>query len=231
MNKKYDCVVLTYNVPHRKTYDTLCLLKACGYSDVLVWAVPMHYKKKFRPKYEHRPELVVKIAPEELCRNLGYDYVLSENGYGDLDIPADTPVLVCGAGIIPDDFVKAHKVINAHPGYIPLARGLDAFKWAIVEDLPIGVTSHLIGDEVDAGYVFERREIPVYENDTFHALAQRVYENEIQMLVDAIRHTGDELTHIPAGENELHRRMPPETEQNLMKSFDLYIQKHHTEKE
>lgn len=26
--------VLTYNVAHRKTYDTLCLLKARGYEDV-----------------------------------------------------------------------------------------------------------------------------------------------------------------------------------------------------
>lgn len=30
MKNKYDCVVLTYDVPHRKTYDVLCLLKSGG---------------------------------------------------------------------------------------------------------------------------------------------------------------------------------------------------------
>ena len=141
------------------------------------------------------------------------------------DLPADknVPLLVCGAGIIPQNIIKTCTVINSHPGYIPLVRGLDAFKWAIAEDKPIGVTTHIIGGEVDAGEIIRRKIIPVYKNDTFHAAAQRVYENEILMLAEALTLLNEEHKCIPAGDNELHRRMPPEIERGLMKAFEDYI--------
>ena len=219
-----DCVVLTYNTLHRKTYDTLCLLKASGYQDVLVWAVPMHYKKTFKPIYEHRPPLSNQISTKEVCANFGYDYVVSDHGY--YGIPADdtTPILSCGAGIIPQEIVDRYTIINAHPGYIPYARGLDSLKWAIYDGLPIGVTTHFLGDEVDAGKIIERREIPVFSNDTFHSLAQRVYENEVEMLVGALKWKEDECFYESAGEYILHKRMQPEQEMHLMEKFQLLVQ-------
>lgn len=122
--------VLTYPVRHRKTYDVLSLLKANGYSDVKVYAIPFHYQKKKRTLIQHRPEMNFHV-PEisKLCFNFGYSYEL-----GDLEsfhIENDRIVLIAGAGILPQEFVDAHTTINSHPGYIPNCRGLDAFKWAI----------------------------------------------------------------------------------------------------
>lgn len=222
MDREYDCVVLTYNVKHKKTYDTLCLLKAKGYHKVLVWATPFTYVKKFHPIFEHRPEMIVDIDTERLCKNFGFDYRLSKSGYDELKVSQDTPVLVCGAGLIPDDFIKKYKVINSHPGYIPLARGLDALKWAIHDNVAIGATTHIIGDEIDAGEIIERREIPVYINDTFHALSQRVYDNEIDMLVRTLELLDEKHTYISAQGEEAHKRMPPEIEKNLMMNFENY---------
>ncbi len=224
-SQKYDCVVFSYNVPHRKTYDVLTLLKANGYQDVLVYAVPMHYKKRFVPLYEHRPKVVVNIQPSSLSNSLGYDYLEGED-YEQFNTCINVPILICGAGIIPEQVIKNNNVINAHPGYIPNARGLDALKWAIVEDSPIGVTTHLLGDEVDAGSIIDRSIIPVYKNDTFHAVAQRVYENEVIMLVAAIDHVFDEHEYVRAGDTLLHKRMPAEIEQELMLKFDIYKEKH-----
>ena len=119
-----------------------------------------------------------------LCKNLGYEYQTGQ--LEEFHIENDRVVLIAGAGIIPDEFVKSHTVLNAHPGYVPNCRGLDALKWAIIEKQPIGVTTHIIGDYVDAGEVIERRNIEVNAYDTFHALSQRVYENEVSMLVEAI---------------------------------------------
>lgn len=218
-----DCVVLTYDAIHRKTYDVLCLLKASGYNNVIVWAVPMHYKKSFRPIYEHRPPVVNMIKTEDLCKNFGYKYIVSYNGYNEIPVDSTIPILVCGAGIMPEDFVKNHFVINAHPGYIPLARGLDALKWEIIEGLPIGVTTHRIGDEIDAGEILERKEIPVYKNDTFHALAQRVYDNEVLMLVGALKRLNCEHFYEPAGNNCLHKRMESDIERNLLICFEQLI--------
>jgi len=218
---RYDCIVLTYDAPHRKTYDTLCLLKVRGYSDVLVWAVPMHYKKKFKPIYEHRPQTYDYMEPEILAEQFGFSYYRAES-FDEFEFDRSIPVLVCGAGIIPDDIIKNYNVINAHPGYIPLVRGLDALKWAIIDGLPIGVTTHLLGDEIDAGEIIDRKIIEIHSNDTFHSIAQRVYETEIVMLVDAIEMLSDEHVYISAGDNILHKRMPAEVEEKLMSRFEEY---------
>lgn len=220
--------VLTYNVPHRKTYDTLCLLKSKGYKDVVVFAKPMHYKKKIKPIYEHRPNVLIDINPKELCQNLNYSYY--EEDLCDNLLNKQSIVLVCGAGIINQDTVDSYRIINSHPGYIPNSRGLDAFKWAIIKEQPIGVTTHLIGEHIDAGFIIERRKVPVQYNDTFHQLARRVYETEIIMLAEAIdKIEGDHMYIDPSGFS-LHKRMPKEIEINLIENFEK-IRIEHKERE
>ena len=223
--------VLTYQVRHRKTFDTLSLLKARGYDDVAVFAMPFTYKKKVFPIYQHRPEMNYDIPDiEELSRNFGYTCHMGT--LEEFDIEPDRIMLVAGAGILPDEFIKTHTVINAHPGYIPDCRGLDSLKWAIAEDKPVGVSTHIIGDYVDAGEVIERRLIPIYTTDTFHALAERVYENEVSMLVEAIEKT-DASCHetIIPDTAEVHRRMGEDIEKTLMEKFEQYRIKHGTERE
>ena len=199
----------------------MCIKKWGGGTAVLVFAVPFHYKKTFKPLYEHRPVLCRDIDTKKVCENFGYDY-LSADTYDVLPVEKGTPLLVCGAGIIPEKIIDKYIVINAHPGYIPLVRGLDALKWAVIENKPVGVTSHIIGPEVDAGSIIQRRIVPVYKNDTFHAVAQRVYEYEITMLVDALKLYTDKHEYIGAGNNILHKRMPPSIEKGLLDAFCQY---------
>lgn len=210
--------VLTYDTHHRKTYDTLCLLKAVGYKNVVVFARPHHYKKKFEPIYFHRPVLISEIRTEEVCKNFGYKYISNELNSDYLE--KGSIVLICGAGIIEKNIVEDYIVINSHPGYIPNCRGLDALKWAIVEKQPIGVTTHQIGEFIDAGKVFDRKLIPLYKNDTFHALSQRVYETEVIMLVEAIKKVNENVNMILPGEFELHKRMPKYLEKQLLAKFE-----------
>lgn len=214
--------VLTYPIKHRKTYDVLSLLKANGYTDVKVYAIPFHYEKKRFPLIRHRPEMNFQIPDiSEMCINFGYQYELGK--LETFHIEHERLVLVAGAGILPDGFIQEHTVINAHPGYIPNCRGLDAFKWAIAEKQPIGVTTHLIGEYVDAGEIVERRLIDIYKTDTFHALAERVYENEVSMLIEAIEKCEDvHLDMIYPGDFEVHKRMPENMEKNLMDMFESY---------
>lgn len=214
--------VFSYNVPHRKTYDVLCLLKAKGYQEVRVYASPLHYEKKFQPIYLHRPA-VLECVPETriICDSFGYEYM--EGKIEDFNISMDEILLVCGAGIIPEKIVKEHTIINAHPGYIPDCRGLDAYKWAIYEGKPIGVTTHLLGEYIDAGEIIERKIIPVYFNDTFHSVAQRVYENEVGMLVGAIEKIGEEHEMILPEDNPIHKRMPQSYEIRLLERFDKMV--------
>ena len=211
--------VLTYNQPHRKTYDTICLLKAKGYENVVVYAQEMTYTKKKYPLIKHRPELNMNIpVPKEMCRNFGYDY--QEIMFADIQEPNDTLFLLCGAGLLPDSFLSKYKIVNSHSGYIPYARGLDSYKWSIYNDLPIGVSTHLLGKYVDAGEIIERREIKVEQWDTFHSVAQRVYENEIDMLVHAIELIDEPHEFIVPEKEEFFKRMPEEKEKELFKKFE-----------
>lgn len=213
----HKVVVLTYNVPHRKTYDVLCRLKISGYDAVTVLAFPFHYKKTFRPLIEHRPE-GNGISTKQVCDKFGYQY---KDDMTSIPIfEKGTRVLVCGAGIIPQEVIENNMIINSHPGYIPDVRGLDALKWAIMEDKPIGCTTHLLGKEVDAGLIIERKEIPIYQGDTFHALAMRVYEQEVCMLVDAVEKVANAKEYIAGGNSIVHKRMPHEIEKDLIQKFE-----------
>ncbi len=210
--------ILTYNVPHRKTFDALCLLKAKGYNDVVVFAKPFHYKKRFQPIYSHRPQNMNDLTPEKICSNFEYEYHLDASIEDNL--PKGSIILVCGAGIIDQKVIDDYRVINAHPGFIPNVRGLDALKWSIYEKEPIGVTTHMIGDEIDAGLIIDRKNIEIFESDTFHAVAQRVYEAEIGMLIDAIEGIESANEIVSAGDYILHKRMPKDVESTLLSRFE-----------
>lgn len=209
--------VLTYTAPHRKTYDVLCLLKARGYQDVSVWAVPMSYVKKYKPAVPHRPD-AVPVDSQAYIRNLGYAYTEIASYAAIPPTEKNEVFLLCGGGLLPDGFYAQHTIINSHGGYIPYVRGLDSFKWAVYLGLPLGVTTHIIGEEVDAGEIIERRELEITPSDTFHTAARKSYEMEVHMLVDAIEKAGCAHTYIK-GESELFRRMPHALEKELYGKF------------
>lgn len=220
-----NIAVLTYNQKHRKTYDTLCLLKAKGYQNVKIYAQPMTYIKKCTPLINHRPMQNMLIPePEELCGNFGYEYI--EGDFNSTIADSSAVYLLCGAGLLEKEFVKKYQIINSHPGYIHLARGLDAYKWSLYYDLPIGATTHFLGDYIDAGEIIEQRKLEIGKYDTFHSVAQRVYENEIDMLVGAIELVDRQHKFVIPKSNDIFRRMPYDLEKTLFEIFENYKEKH-----
>ena len=217
--------VLTYNQKHRKTYDTLCLLKARGYQNIKVYGQPMTYIKKSYPFILHRPRQIMSIPePADLCRNLGFEYI--EGNFEDNITDKNRVYLLCGAGLLSNEFIKNYRIINAHPGFSPLARGLDAYKWSLYYGLPLGVTTHFLGEYIDAGEIIERREIKVKEYDTFHSVAQRIYENEINMLVDAVELADKKHIFAIPESGDVFKRMPHTLEEKLFEIFEQYKAEH-----
>lgn len=220
-------VVLTYNHPHKKTFDLLTQMKGRGLEDVIAIGTPWVEKKSFKPLIPHRPQHQTKIMPTELCANLGYDF--KEIPMDDIPawLDANTPeyVLIGGAGILPGEMLAKHKFLNSHPGYMPLVRGLDSLKWAIYHGKPIGVTSHIATEEADAGPVIDRIEVPMYHWDTFHSFAFRQYDIEIKMLVDAVEKLrgGYEPQPIDVSGTEVTRRMPHTHEMRLLERFQKRV--------
>jgi phosphoribosylglycinamide formyltransferase 1 len=216
--------ILTYNAPHRKTQDLLFRLKVKGYDDISVLATPWQERKNFKPLIPHRKFNTLDITPSDLCKKLGYTF--DEIEVDDLHNSENGWILIGGAGILPEDVVNSGRVINSHPAYLPYVRGLDSLKWAIYDGNPIGVTTHIISEDCDAGRLIRREFVELYSWDTFHSVAQRQYEMEIDMLVDSIEDVKtSKLKELSTTKSEPRRRMSHSNEMRLMTRFQEMIDK------
>lgn len=228
--KSQEIAVITYDTPHRKTQDVLFQLKAKGYENVSVLALPfVKRENSFKPIYIHRPSKAVEVSASELGKQLNYGFlpVTADEIKGWLDKHKPDFVIIAGAGLLPDELVESHKLINSHPGWLPLVRGLDSLKWAIHKKEKLGVTLHFVDATADAGFLIEQREIPVHKNDTFHSVALRQYETEIDLLVESIELIPKRTSFraLSTTASEPTRRMPKSVEEHLMKDFEAYKEK------
>ena len=87
------------------------------------------------------------------------------------------------------------------------------------------MTTHFLGDYIDAGEIIEQRQIGIKGYDTFHSVAQRIYENEIDMLVSAIELVDKKHTFVVPVSNIVFKRMPPILEEKLFETFEKVIKK------
>lgn len=172
--------VITYNVPHKKTQDVLFRLKAAGFTNVECIALPFIDRVNFKSLVSCRLGDGLDILPDVFCERLGYEY--TEN----VDLGKYDKILIGGASILEPDFIKGYEIINAHPGYLPYVRGLDSLKWAILGGLPLGVTTHIIDEDIDLGFMIAQEFIGVDYFDTIHSLAYKLYVLELDMLLAAI---------------------------------------------
>ena len=218
--------VICYDRLTRKAYDVLCLLRASGYN-ICVYTVPWKERKVHTPLYRHRPSdcpsMDVADIMERIHRIDGRylaDYEWEPDELGKLHPVTfqEGPTIIAGCGILSPEIVNAGPIINAHPGYLPHDRGLDALKWAIYHGHPIGVTTHIIEEEPDCGQVIAQEHVPVYFNDTFHSVAYRQYETEIRMLVEAVEREPSGIVVHPEG--KVNRRMPHRKEIVMMERFE-----------
>jgi len=223
-------VVLAYNFPHRKTQDFLFRLFAEGVSVGHVLAAdPVKLNvapSSIRSKLRHG----ALIEPAKVAKAIGAHYHVvphQGNQINDLlDAIKPTIGVISGARILKRPVIDRFStgIINFHPGLIPEVRGLDALFWSISKNVPLGVTSHLIDHQVDAGRLLERREIPLFTDDTIFDLSERLYETQIDMLVAAIERarTGEweEINYEASGYN---RKMPAEREAEIVDLLPAYL--------
>jgi phosphoribosylglycinamide formyltransferase-1 len=218
--------IITYDAPHRKTQDVVTSLLLNGHQEIRLVVLPWIEKEKpFQPIYRHRPSNSVNVSVDELCGNLKIEFSRVELNKLDTFLAANVfdHILIAGAGLLPAEISQHHKIINAHPGYLPNVKGLDALKWSIYNGQPIGVTTHYISGKTDEGELIERRIVPVYFEDTFHNVAYRVYETEIEMLVNSIRLVANGSRTVESLDDsryEANKRMPHHYEIIMMNKFE-----------
>lgn len=100
------------------------------------------------------------------------------------------PTLVISAGfrhIVPDDIlaVPERGTVNFHKAYLPYNRGANPNVWSIVEDGPAGVSLHYMTADIDSGPVINRREVPVYPDDTGLSLYERLEREQFDQFTES----------------------------------------------
>jgi phosphoribosylglycinamide formyltransferase-1 len=171
--------------------------------------------------FMHRPDQFKGMETSQIAQLYGIPFTECA---ADTDIPFGCDYyLITGAGILSKEAIKGKRIINCHPGIIPIIRGLDSFKWAVIENKPIGNTLHFIDENVDAGEIISVKQTPVYKNDTLSSFAERHYTNEIDMLANYNHHLQNPNNDFAEAEQGMaYRRMPIEIERNLESFFEEY---------
>ncbi len=223
MKKSNVVGLITYNYPHLKTEQVIENL-VYYYSKLKIYALPFIPRKDRVVLFHHRPNQTISIAPEVIAEKYNINFIKCKN---DLDIDNSCDIyLVLGAGILSEQCVANKKIINAHPGIIPACRGLDSFKWAIYNDIPIGNTLHYIDKNVDSGEIISVIPTTVYKTDSLVTLSRRHYENEIRMLSGFESFINNPVNNFyNIQKNEPTRRMSPDIEKKMVRMFDNYVYK------
>ena len=188
IDKQMHVGIITYQTGHLKTWQILKKLLSKSFK-VTLFAFPFYPKPQKRSCFEDRPFQLIDINIKDFCRNhnVGYEEVEGWDEESCLkleskqkNVQPDT-YLTCIAKIIPQSFIKDRIIINAHPGLLPENRGIDAFKWSIVNGWPIGVSLHVINEKIDSGILLHRMRVPVFSSDSLSDVATRAYEMECDL--------------------------------------------------
>lgn len=180
--------IITYDSGHLKTYQLLSKLRTKPFR-ITVFAFPFKVRPIERCIFDDRPFQLIDLDIEQFCQDYGFGFK-KVSGWSDeesvqLGEPGkdDTPdvYLTTIAKIIPKSFIDDRVIINAHPGMLPENRGIDAFKWSIINGWPIGVSLHVIDEVIDRGTIIHRQRVPIFEKDKLQDVIDRAYEMEVDL--------------------------------------------------
>ena len=92
--------------------------------------------------------------------------------------------LICLAGfmqILSSEFVEKwrKRIINIHPSYLPLFKGLNAQNQAITADaLYSGCTVHYVSPKIDSGEIILQKKVKIRKKDNTESLSKKILVEE-----------------------------------------------------
>lgn len=148
-DRAYDIVIVASNVPEARG---LVLAKRLG---LQTWA--MSHEGMGRAEFDAKVDAVLRQHGVELIALAGYMRLLSE------------------------EFVErwSGRILNIHPSLLPLHKGLDTHRRALVAgDEYAGCSVHVVTPELDSGPVIAQAKVRILPRDDPESLAARVLEAE-----------------------------------------------------
>ena len=119
--------VITYDTNHLKTEQIVLSYSINPIIDqIMIFAMPFVQRTSRNFSFQHRPNMMDGAHTKELrvLDKVKYFEWDGKKHIGDLcDV-----FIIGGAGILDTNFAEGKPIVNAHPGIIPLTRGLDSLK-------------------------------------------------------------------------------------------------------
>jgi methionyl-tRNA formyltransferase len=229
---RYKFGVFVYDFEHWKTQQGLVNLIAAGFKPSLVLAAPWEELNIQRSKVRIAPRDLYLQHPRQLAGSLGLLYrVVKHNSTACVELIKEGGLdfgIVLGARILKDYVIEAfnYGVLNMHPGILPINRGEDNIKWAVMTDLPCGVTVHFIDKEIDRGHQISQASIKVYLDDTLMDLHVRTQHLEQRLMIEVLREFEnmgiDFKRYKPLGQGNYFKTMPAAVEKSLGRRLAAY---------
>lgn len=211
--------LITYDRAHAKTQEILLRLLRRPAVKVSLTVAPFVPRPQRTPLFDHRPDQFAGPALQTLASAFGL-VLRPIHTWREFHQSVDF-FLICAGTLIDEDFSTAVKAVNCHGGLIPQTRGLDAFKWAIALDRPLGNTLHVVDKNIDLGLVLHHQPTPIFMNDDISTLARRHYDAEIDLLANFDRYLdGGTVSQLPT--EPPRKRMPRGVETEMIANFAGY---------
>ena len=226
-----EVAVFGYAFSHRKTCDMIVKLVTLGIRVKCVFAAPKIELDIPKPEHKIKLRHADGIHPLELCRALDIAYYEIEHNNAHFIYQAVKKYnvnlgVIAGARILSNDVIGLfkHGIINCHNGILPKNRGLDCVLYAVMNDLPQGVTAHLIDSQIDAGKILYIKELKLYHDDTILDVQERLIEEEINIIDKAIWIAINDQAYVsedPLG--TYHSRMNKFEEHHVLMRWGSYL--------
>ena len=184
--------VFCYNFEHWKSREGLLNLFLSNKKPDVVFAANKVKLNFYQSKIRVALKDLFLQHPNAICEKLNIPYYVIDHGGDEIvklikDYDLDIGIIL-GARILKKTVIDAFNIgiLNMHPGILPTNRGLDNMKWAIYNNLPMGVTAHLIDEKIDRGLAVKRETIDIYEDDSLVDLHSRLQNLEQKLMLEAL---------------------------------------------
>ena len=229
MNARLRTVVFACNFPHWKTQEGIINLCINNLAPDLVIAQNFRDLRLTKSNIRVSPRSEGLANPSAIAAYFAIAFLVADHDSEEAgarlrELKPDLGIIL-GARILKPATIEHFRIgiLNLHPGLIPENRGLDNLKWAIIDMVKQGVTSHLIDHRIDRGLIADRQSIKVYEDDTLIDIALRLREREQLMMLETLQRIRDgSVRYVRAGTGRYHRSMPPEIEARLIETYAEY---------
>lgn len=223
--------VFAYNFPHWKTQEGINNLIISGNKPKVIFAANPVKLNFYKSKIRITPKDLYLTHPKEIARQHGIDYkIVTHNSEETKNLVKEYNLdlgIILGARILKpiafENFTIG--VLNMHPGLLPKNRGLDNIKWAILDNIPQGVTTHLIDKSIDRGKSILKEEIKIYKDDSLVDLNIRIQNLEQKLMIDSITSLKENIPTQILGEGTYYKSVPEDIEKTLHQKFIEYKNK------